>query len=96
MDEAGESKRDQAARALNNFLGTYPYHHRDTPRFVVDLIIDAAKEEIRAEMAEQDEEDRWWQMRRIIGMCDGPQTDAFWEEYLALKAKREAAGKSTE
>jgi hypothetical protein len=107
MDEAGESKRDQATRALTNFLGTYPYHHRDTPRLVVALIVDAAKEEIRAELAERDEEDRWhelteqdaedrWHEMRNIKLFDGPQSRAFHEEYRALKAKREAAGKETD
>jgi hypothetical protein len=63
-------------------------------RSVVDLIIDAAKEEIRAELTEQAEEDRWHWMNLILGLCDGPQSPAFWEEYRALKAKREAAGRA--
>jgi hypothetical protein len=95
MSEAGESKRDQAARALSNLLDTTPYHHRDTIPLLVGLIIDAAKEEIRAELAEQ-EEDRWHWMNLILGLCDGPQSPAFWEEYGALKVKRAAAGKKVD
>lgn len=96
MGEASESKRDQAARVLGNLLETTPYHHRDTIPLLVGLIVDAAKEEIRAELTEEYEEDRWWEMRRIIGMCDSPNTPEFWEEYRELKAKREASGKSTD
>jgi hypothetical protein len=97
MGEAGESKRDQAARALTNFLGTYSYHHSDAPRFVIDLIVDVAKEEIRAELAEQAEERRWCTLKAAVdGPADGPLGEKFWAEYWAAKAKREAAGKSTE
>jgi hypothetical protein len=102
MSETGESKRDQAARALSNLLDTTPYQHRDTIPLLVGLVIDAAKEEIRAELAgreEQAEERRW---HRLKAMIDGPDAgplplgEEFWAEYWALKAKRKAAGKGTE
>jgi hypothetical protein len=95
MGEPGESKRDQAVKVLREILATIPYWGDRSATFV-DLIVDAAKEEIRAELAEQEEEDRWHWMNLILGLCDGPQSPAFWEEYGALKAKRAVAGKSTE
>jgi hypothetical protein len=93
MDEAGESKRDQAAKMLGRILAM-PYRSTQLAT-LVGLIIDAAKEEIRAEMAEQAEERRWQEMERTISL-ETPHSPMFWEEYRALKAKREAAGKSTD
>jgi hypothetical protein len=96
----GESKRDQAVRAFSNLLDTTPYHHRDTIPFLIGLIIDAAKEEIRAELAEQAEERRWHAMKAVADHPDGVylglEAREFWAEYWALKAKREAAGKTVD
>jgi hypothetical protein len=102
-NDPGESKRDQAARVLSNLLATTLYQHRDTIPLLVGLIVDAAKEEIRAELAEQAEqaeERRWHALKAVADNSDGVylglEAREFWEEYRALKAKREAAGKSTD
>jgi hypothetical protein len=97
MAETGESKRDQAVVALCKILASAPY--RDVARLTtfVGLIVDAAREEIRAELAEEAEERRWHALNAAVyGPDDGPLGEAFWEEWRALKAKREAAGKSTD
>jgi hypothetical protein len=96
MSELGESKRDQAVEVLCEILARLPSPGTTRPTTFVGLVIDAAKEEIRAELAEQEEERRWQEMERIFWMNDGPQTPEFWEEWDALTAKREAAGKSTD
>jgi hypothetical protein len=93
----GESKRDQAARALSNLLDTTPYQHRDTIPLLIGLIVDAAKEEIRAELAEQAEERHWHELKAVVDEPDdAPLGREFWAEYRALKSRREAAGKSTD
>jgi hypothetical protein len=98
MAEASKSKRDQAAKVLSNLLATTPYQHRDTIPLLVDLIVDAAKEEIRAELAEQAEERRWQEMKAAVSEASMPHwlSREFCEEWRALRAKREAAGKSTD
>jgi hypothetical protein len=97
MAGASESKRDQAARVLSNLLATTPYQHPDTIPLLVDLIVDAAKEEVRAELAEREEERRWHALKAAVdGSFDGPLGEAFWAEYCPLKAKREAAGKDVD
>jgi hypothetical protein len=100
------SKRDDAKDAFERWIrlgadneDAMPWSDDDTKevRFVVDLIVDAAKEEIRAELAEQAEERRWHRMKAIADApCDGPLGNDFWEEWQALKAKREAAGKTVD
>jgi hypothetical protein len=66
-------------------------------RSVVDLIVDAAKEEIRAELAEQAEEQHWHRMKAAADNSGGVYYgQEFWEEWRALKAKRKAMGKSTD
>jgi hypothetical protein len=66
-------------------------------RSVVDLIVDAAREEIRAELAEQAEERHWRWMKAVAsGPSDEILGREFWAEFLALKAKREAAGKKVD
>jgi hypothetical protein len=53
MTEPGESKRDQAVEALCQILATLPCPGIRMATFV-NLVIDAAKEEVRAELAEQE------------------------------------------
>jgi hypothetical protein len=97
------SKRDEArdqfamwitAAIDNGRAVSWDRVNTDRIRSVVDLIVDAAKEEIRAELAEQEEERRWHWMKAVAG---GPSDEIlgreFWAEYQALKAKREAAVK---
>jgi hypothetical protein len=98
MGEPGESKRDQAVEVLCEILARLPCPGITRPATFVGLVIDAAKEEIRAELAEQAEEDRWHVLKAMV---DGSTTShwlggEFVEEWRALRAKREAAGKSTD
>jgi hypothetical protein len=96
MGEPGESKRDQAVKVLREILATIPYWG-DRSATLINLIVDAAKEEIRAELEEREEERRWHAMEAVIGepgmFCSLGRE--FWAEYQALKAKRAAAGKGT-
>jgi hypothetical protein len=101
------SKRDEAKEAFEIWIRVGANNDPDMPwtnddikevHFVVDLIVDAAKEEIRAELAEQAEEQHWHNLK---AMADGPGMPhslgrEFMEEWRALKAKREASGKSIE
>jgi hypothetical protein len=101
------SKRDEAKEAFEIWIRVGANNDPDMPwtdddikevHFVVDLIVDAAKEEIRAELAEQAEERRWHALKAMV---DGSTTShwlggEFVEEWRALRAKREAAGKSTD
>jgi hypothetical protein len=97
MGETGESKRDQAVAMACETLVTFYPGEKDRTAALVNLLIDAAKEEIRAELAEQAEERHWRWMKAV---ADGPSDEIlgreFWAEFLALKAKRKAMGKSTD
>jgi hypothetical protein len=92
MVDPSESKRDQAVEVLCEILTRLPCSGVLRLATFVDLVVEAAKEEVRAELAE----DRYNQMRRIIAKCNEPWTQAFWAEWEDVKAKREAAGKNTE